>query len=64
MYASSRSLQLMIRRVHDLSTEVYGLTPLDREVTGIVGIVPFNRASPILTTQYAAVYSLYLFILL
>jgi hypothetical protein len=54
----------MIRCVHDLSPEVYGLSPLDREVTGNVGRVSFNRASPILTSQYDAVYTLYLFILL
>jgi len=55
----SRSLQLMIRCVRDLSPEVHGVWPLDHEVTGNVGSVSFNRASPILTMQYAAVYSMY-----
>jgi len=64
MYASSRSLQLMISCVHDLSPEVHGISPVDREVTGNVGRVSFNRASPILTKQCAAVCSLYLFIYL
>ena len=45
-----------------MSPEVHGLLPLDREVTGNAGRVSFDRASPILTMEYAAVYSLYLFI--